>query len=66
MLKIWITACQPPNQVEDAQLLDRFIHQSQLRVMRTVYSCDVDPPMCDNKGAEKKKGGRSKEGWRGH
>ena len=42
--------------------------------MRTVYTCDGDPPMCDNKGAEKNKGGRSKEGeqrgenegWRGH
>ena len=29
--------------------------------MRTVYTCDGDPPMCDNKGAEKIKGGRSKE-----
>ena len=24
-------------------------------------TCDGDPPMCDNKGAEKNKGGRSKE-----
>ena len=42
--------------------------------MRTVYTCGGDPPMCDNKGAEKNKGGRCKErgaegeqeGWRGH
>ena len=31
-------------------------------MMRTVYTCDGDPPMCDNKEAEKNKGGRSKEG----
>ena len=30
--------------------------------MWMVYTCDGDPPMCDNKGAEKNKGGRSKEG----
>ena len=30
--------------------------------MRTVCTCDGDPPMCDNKGTEKNKGGRSKEG----
>ena len=42
--------------------------------MRTVCTCDGDPPMCDNKGTEKNKGGRSKEGgaegekegWRGY
>ena len=36
MLKVWITACQPPKEVEDAQLLvDRFSSSEPT-------SCDPD------------------------
>ena len=39
--------------------------------MQTVYTCDGDPPMCDNKGIREEEVRRGeqrgeKEGWRGH